>query len=122
MSLNHCAHFREKLIHLGILNFGAKSDSLSVSLSLWCSLTNDDFLEVLELILLVVVGELIEDFLAGLGLEVAVVVEALAANSSGEVKILLQDCHAVGVDGAEVGVFEEAGQVALSGILEGQKG
>ena len=71
-----------------------------------CSYTNDDLLKVLELILLVVVGELMEDLLAGLGDEVTVVVEAFTANSSGEVKVLLQDCNSVSVNGAEVGIFE----------------
>ena len=74
--------------------------------SLCCSLTNDDLLEVFELILFVVVRELIEDLLAGLGDEVTVVVEAFTANSSGEVKVLLQDCNSVSVNGAEVGIFE----------------
>ena len=87
-----------------------------------CSLANDDLLKVLQLILLVVVGKHVEDFLAGLGLEVTVVVEALPADSPGEVQVLLHDGDAVRVDGAEVGVFEQTGEVALSGILEGQKG
>ena len=47
-----------------------------------------------------------EDLPAGLGDEVTVVVEAFTANSSGEVKVLLQDCNSVSVNGAEVGIFE----------------
>ena len=78
------------------------------NLSVWlsCSFTNNDILKILELILLVVVRELIENLLAGLGDEVTVVVKAFTANSSGEVKVLLQDCNSVSVNGAEVGIFE----------------
>ena len=87
-----------------------------------CSLASDDFLKVLHLRLLVVVGQHVEDFLAGLGHEVTVVVDSLAADSPGEVQVLLHDGHAARVDGAQVGIFEQTGKVALSGILESEKG
>ena len=74
------------------------------------------------MLLLVVVGEHVEDLLAGLGLEVAVVDEALAADSARQLEVLLHHGHAVGVDGAQVRVLKEAGQVALGGLLEGEEG
>jgi hypothetical protein len=50
------------------------------------------------------------------------VMETFAADSPGEVEVLLQYCYSPGVNGAKVGVFEEAGQVAFSDILKSQKG
>lgn len=85
-----------------------------------CSL--NELLELLHLLLLVEVGELVEDLVAGLGLKVAVVVESLPADSSGELEVLLLDGHSLGVDGAQLGILEETGQVALGGFLEGQEG
>jgi len=43
---------------------------------------------------------------------------ALSANASGELDVLGHDGHSLGVDGAEVGVFEEGHQVGLGGFLE----
>ena len=63
-----------------------------------------------------------EDLVSGLGLEIAVVEVAVTTDSPGEVHVLLLDCHALGVDGAEVGVLEDADDVGLGGFLEGQKG
>ena len=74
------------------------------------------------MVLLVVVGEHIEDFFAGLWLEVTMVVEALSADATGEVQVLFQDGHTSGVDGTEVGIFEETCEVAFGSLLKGQEG
>lgn len=59
-----------------------------------CSLAaNDNLLELLELLLLVVVGKLIEHFVSGLGLEVTVVVESLATDSASQLQVLLHHGH-----------------------------
>ncbi len=49
------------------------------------------------------------------------IVEALTSDSASEVQVLLHDGHASRMNGAEVGVLEEAGQVALSSLLEGEQ-
>merc|ERR1719401_1355168 len=45
---------------------------------------------------------------------------ALAADAPSELDVLGHDGHALGVDGAEVGVLEEADQISLAGLLEGE--
>ena len=88
-----------------------------------CSLAADDnLLELLELVLLVVVGELIEHLVAGLGLEVTVVVESLATDSASQLQVLLHHGHSGGVDGAEVGILEETSEIALGSLLKGEEG
>lgn len=47
---------------------------------------------------------------------------AFTTDSAGELHVLGHDGHTFGVDGAEVGVFEETDQVGLSGFLEGEDG
>lgn len=47
---------------------------------------------------------------------------SLASDSSGELDILGHDGNSLGVDGAEVGVFEETNEVGLGGFLEGKDG
>jgi len=47
---------------------------------------------------------------------------ALAADAAGELDVLGHDGDALGVDGAEVGVLEEADQVRLGGLLQGEDG
>ena len=47
---------------------------------------------------------------------------ALSADAAGELDVLGHDGDALGVDGAQVGVLEEADQVGLGGLLEGQDG
>lgn len=87
-----------------------------------CSLTADnDLLKLLHLILLVVVGQLVEDFVAGLGLEVTVVLESLSTDSAGKLQVLPRHGHSVGVNGAKVGILEEASEIALGSLLEGEK-
>ena len=54
---------------------------------------------MLHLGFLVVVGQLIEDFVACLGLEISVIVEAFASDASSEVEILLHYGDSGGVDG-----------------------
>jgi len=47
---------------------------------------------------------------------------SLTTNSSGELHVLRHDGHTLGVDGAQVGVLEEANEVGLSGLLQGKDG
>jgi len=47
---------------------------------------------------------------------------ALAADAAGELDVLGHDGDALGVDGAEVGVLEEADKVRLGGLLQGEDG
>jgi hypothetical protein len=47
---------------------------------------------------------------------------ALASDAAGQLNVLGHDGHALGVDGAQVGVLEQANQVGLSGLLQGQQG
>ena len=47
---------------------------------------------------------------------------ALATDAAGELDVLGHDGHTLGVDGAEVGVLEEADEVSLGGLLEGEDG
>ena len=47
---------------------------------------------------------------------------SFSSDSSGELHVLGHDGYSLGVDGAEVGVFEESNEVALGGFLEGQDG
>ena len=47
---------------------------------------------------------------------------ALATDPAGQLDVLGHDRHALGVDGAEVGVLEEADQVGLAGLLEREHG
>jgi hypothetical protein len=42
----------------------------------------------------------------------------LAADASGQLDVLGHDGHALGVDGAQVGVLEQADEVGLGGFLE----
>jgi len=85
------------------------------------SLSNDDLLELLHLVLLVIVRKLVEDFLASLRLQVSVIVEALTSDPSSKVQILLHHCNSVCVDGAEVSILKESSKVAFSSLLKGQK-
>ena len=43
---------------------------------------------------------------------------ALATNSTGELDVLGHDCHALGMDGAQVGVFKESNKVGLGRLLQ----
>ena len=47
---------------------------------------------------------------------------ALATDAAGQLDVLRHDGDALGVDGAEVGVLEEADEVGLACLLEGQDG
>ena len=47
---------------------------------------------------------------------------ALATDAAGELDVLGHDGDALGVDGAEVGVLEEANEVGLGRLLEGDDG
>ena len=85
------------------------------------SLSDDDFLELLVLLLLIVVRKLVENFFSSLGLEITVIVESLSSDSSGEVHILLHDGNSGSVNCAEVSIFEETSEVALSSFLKGDK-
>ncbi len=45
---------------------------------------------------------------------------ALATDAAGQLDVLGHDGHALGVDGGQVGVLEQAHQVGLSSLLQGQ--
>ena len=47
---------------------------------------------------------------------------SLSSDSSGELHILWHDGNSLGVDSAEVGVFEKSDHVSFSGFLEGKDG
>ena len=47
---------------------------------------------------------------------------ALAADAAGQLHVLGHDGDALGVDGAQVGVLEQAHQVGLAGLLQRQDG
>eukprot|EP00968_Pinguiococcus_pyrenoidosus_P008691 scaffold639_cov304-Pinguiococcus_pyrenoidosus.AAC.14 len=47
---------------------------------------------------------------------------ALSADAARQLDVLGHDGHALGVDGAQVGVLEEADQVSLGGLLEREHG
>ncbi len=47
---------------------------------------------------------------------------ALAADATGELDVLRHDRDALGVDRAKVGILEEADEVGLGGLLEGEDG
>ena len=47
---------------------------------------------------------------------------ALATDTAGKLDVLGHDGHALGVDGAQVGVLKEADQVSLRGLLQGSDG
>jgi hypothetical protein len=47
---------------------------------------------------------------------------ALSTDAAGELDVLGHDGDALGVDGAQVGVLEEANEVGLGGLLEGEDG
>ena len=44
----------------------------------------------------------------------------LAADPPGQLDVLGHDGHPLGVDGAQVGVLEQADQVGLAGLLRGE--
>ena len=46
----------------------------------------------------------------------------LSTDSAGELHVLGHDGDSLGVDGAEVGVFEKSDHVGFSGLLEGEDG
>ena len=47
---------------------------------------------------------------------------SLSTDSAGELHVLWHDSDSLGVDGAEVGVLEEANHVSLGGLLESKNG
>jgi len=47
---------------------------------------------------------------------------ALSTDAAGELDVLWHDGNTFGVDGSEVGVFEESNEVGLGGFLEGENG
>lgn len=75
-----------------------------------------------HLLLFVIVRELEELLIAGLRHGVTVVVVVITSNSSSQVHVLLHHSYSVGVDGAQVGVLEDAHQVGLRALLKGLHG
>ena len=47
---------------------------------------------------------------------------ALATETAGELDVFALDGDTLGVDGAQVGIFEQADEVGLDGLLEGTDG
>jgi len=47
---------------------------------------------------------------------------SLASDAAGQLDVLGHDGHSLGVDGGQVGVLEEADEVSLGRLLEGQHG
>jgi hypothetical protein len=47
---------------------------------------------------------------------------ALSANAAGKLDVLGHNGNTLGVDGAQVGVFEESDEVGFGGLLEGENG
>ena len=58
----------------------------------------------------------------GLGFRSVEHLSALSADTAGQLDVLGHDGHPLGVDGAQVGVLEEANQVGLRGLLQGHHG
>ena len=58
----------------------------------------------------------------GLGASCTLRLGALATDAAGQLDVLGHDGDALGVDGAQVGVLEEANQVGLRGLLQGDNG
>lgn len=71
--------------------------------------------------LLLVVGEREELLIAALRLHVAEVSQRLSTNASSQVQIFLHHCDSVGMDGAEVSIFEKSCQVGFSCLLQGEE-
>ena len=46
----------------------------------------------------------------------------LSADTAGELDVLWHDCDTLGVDGAQVGIFEKTDQVSLAGLLKSHNG
>ncbi len=47
---------------------------------------------------------------------------ALSADAAGELNVFRHNCHSLGVDSAQVGVFEETNKVRLSSLLKSEDG
>jgi hypothetical protein len=47
---------------------------------------------------------------------------SLSSDAAGKLDVLGHDGHSLGVDGAQVGVFEKTDQVSLAGLLQGHDG
>lgn len=98
---------------------GGGSDSLSShSLGVAACLADDDLAELFHLGLVSRVGKHVEDLVTCLRLQVTEVLEALSANAPRQVDVLLHDGDSLGMDGTKVGIFEEAGEIALSCLLK----
>jgi len=59
--------------------------------------------------------------LTGLGLQISEVLEALSADASSQVHVLLHHGHSVRVDSTEVGIFKESGEITLSSLLKSEQ-
>ena len=46
--------------------------------------------------------------------------EPVSPDALGQLEVLRHDCHALGVDRAQVGVLEQRNEVGLSSLLQGQ--
>jgi hypothetical protein len=47
---------------------------------------------------------------------------ALSSDASGELHVLRHNCDPLGVNGAEISVFEESNQITFGSLLQGKDG
>ena len=73
----------------------------------------DNLLKLMIALVDVLVRQLVEGLVAGLGGHVSEVVHLVTSDSPSEVHVLLHHCHSVGVDSAQLGVLENSYQVSL---------
>ena len=71
-------------------------------------------LEIFHSLRAVDVWEFIESLISGLGNLVGVVAKFVSSDSSCEVHVFLHHRDSVGVDGTEIGVFEDTGEIGFS--------
>ena len=79
-------------------------------------------MKLLHLVFVVGVRQSIEALVSGLWHGVDVVTLVVASDSSGQLHVFSHHGDSVGVDGTEVGVFEEASEIGFSGFLESDQG
>ena len=64
------------------------------------------------------VGQLEEDLITCLGLQVSEVVHPVTADSPGKFHVLFHDSHSFGMDGAEIRVLKDTDNVGLGRLLK----
>ena len=69
----------------------------------------------------ILVGELEVDLVCLLGLPINEIKVTITSNSPCKLHVLLIDCLALGVNTAEISVFEKTHDVSFCGLLKGDK-